>query len=134
MATRVVTEPAWVGIKRQQMVFETLRLLIPFDLPHERKARIGGRGDGSYVLVDRLLKIQPVLSFGIGPSVQFELDMAVRGHDVLMFDHTVDKVPAEHQRFRWFREGIGSHSAPQGTFSRWLSTRRGCRRDATMQF
>jgi hypothetical protein len=113
MATRVVAESAAVGIKRQQMVFETLRLLIPFDLPHERKIRIGGSGDGSYVLVDRLRKIQPVLSFGIGPSVQFESDMATRGHDVLMFDHTVDKLPAEHERLTWFREGIMSHSDPE---------------------
>jgi hypothetical protein len=113
MATRVVAEPAAVGLKRQQMVFETLRLLIPFDLSRERKIRIGGSGDGSYVLVDRLHEIQPVLSFGIGPSVQFELDMATRGHHVLMFDHTVDKVPAEHERFTWFREGIMNHSAPE---------------------
>jgi hypothetical protein len=113
MATRVVTESAAVGIRRQQMIFETLRLLIPFDLPNERKIRVGGSGDGSYVLVDRLHELQPVLSFGIGPSVQFELDMATRGHDVILLDHTVDKMPAEHERFTWFREGILSHSAPQ---------------------
>jgi hypothetical protein len=49
MATRVVAESAAVGIKRPQMVFETFRLLIPFDLPqHElvtdsaaERARLG---------------------------------------------------------------------------------------------
>ena len=54
MGSRTVVEPAAVGIKRQQMVFEALRLLIPFDLQNERKIRIGEPGDGSYVLLDRL--------------------------------------------------------------------------------
>jgi hypothetical protein len=35
------------------------------------------------------------------------------GHDVLMFDHTVDKLPEVHERFTWFREGIASYSAPE---------------------
>lgn len=113
MALRTVVEPAAVGIQRQHMVFETLRLLIPFDLPDERKIRIGQPGDGSYVLVDRLRETQPVLSFGAGPSVQFEIHMAARGHDVMIFDHTVAKMPAEHGRLTWFREGIASHSAPE---------------------
>jgi hypothetical protein len=113
MVLRTVVEPAAVGTERQLMVFETLRLLIPFDLPQERKIRIGRPGDGSYVLVDRLRKTQPILSFGIGPSVQFESHMAARGHDVLLFDHTVDKVPEKHERFTWFREGIAGLSAPE---------------------
>src|SRR5205807_254164 len=99
MALRPVVEPIWVALARQQMVFDALSLLIPFDLPQERKVRVGGSGDGSYVLVDRLRPAQPVMSFGIGPSVDFEMEMAERGHNVLMFDHTIDSLPATHPRF-----------------------------------
>jgi hypothetical protein len=113
MAVRTVIEPASVGINRQKMVFETLQLLIPFDLPRERKVRIGQSGDGSYVLVDRLNQNQPVMSFGVGPSVQFEAHLASLGHEVLLFDHTVEKLPEVHQRFRWFREGVEGRSVPQ---------------------
>jgi hypothetical protein len=112
MALRPVYEPASVGIERQRMVFDALSLLVPFDLPVERKVRMGKPGDGSYVIVDRLRTSQPVMSFGIGPSVNFEMGMAERGHDVVMFDHTIDKLPATHPRFAWFREGVASASDP----------------------
>jgi hypothetical protein len=58
MALRTIIEPASVGINRQKLVFETLQHLIPFDLPR--------------VLVDRLNASQPIMSFGVGPSVQFQ--------------------------------------------------------------
>jgi hypothetical protein len=112
MALRPVLEQAAVGVARQKRVFEALRLLLPFDLPHERKIRIGRPGDGSYVVVDRLRATQPVMSFGIGPSLNFETAMAERGHDVIMFDHTVAKLPEAHPRFTWIREGVASQSNP----------------------
>jgi len=113
MAVRRVYEPASVGTRRQRMVFDTLSLLVPFDLLVERKVRIGKPGDGSYVIVDCLRTSQPVMSFGVGPSVNFEMGMAERGHDVLMFDHTIDKLPATHPRFTWFCEGVASTSSPE---------------------
>ena len=113
MALRTVIEPASAGINRQKMVFETLQLLIPFDLPRKRKVRIGQSGDGSYVLVDRLNVSQPVMSFGVGPSVQFEAHLANLGHEILLFDHTVETLPEAHRHFRWFREGVEGHSVPQ---------------------
>lgn len=112
MAIRTVTEPVAVGIRRQRTVFDALSLLTPFDLVGARKVRIGNPGDGSYVMVDRLRPSQPVMSFGIGPSVNFELAMAERGHRVLLFDHTIHKLPGTHPRFTWFREGIASISEP----------------------
>jgi len=63
MAVRRVYEPASVGTRRQRMVFDTLSLLVPFDLLVERKVRIGKPGDGSYVIVDCLRTSQPVMSF-----------------------------------------------------------------------
>jgi hypothetical protein len=112
MPQRMITEPLEEGIARQRRVFETLRLLTPYDLPRERKRRFGKPGDGSYVLVDRCRPSQPILSFGIGPSVNFELDLADRGHRVLLFDHTVDAMPSGHPGFTWYREGIADPASP----------------------
>src|SRR5258706_15122427 len=84
MTLRAVEEPVVVGLKRRRLVFDALSLLVPFDLPRERKVRIGEPGDGSYVMVDRLRASQPVMSFGVGPSVEFEMEMAERGHSVFM--------------------------------------------------
>jgi len=112
MAIRRVIEPASVGTRRQRMVFDALSFLIPYDLPGERKVRIGEPGDGSYVIVDRLHKSQPVMSFGVGPSINFEIGMAERGHEVFMFDHTIAKPPAAHPRAIWFCEGVASVSNP----------------------
>ncbi len=113
MTLRAVEEPVVVGLKRRRLVFDALSLLVPFDLPRERKVRIGEPGDGSYVMVDRLRASQPVMSFGVGPSVEFETEMAERGHSVFMFDHTIDSLPATHPRFAWFREGITGGPRPE---------------------
>src|SRR6266478_3163437 len=113
MTLRAVEEPVVVGLKRRGLVFDALSLLVPFDLPRERKVRIGEPGDGSYVMVDRLRASQPVMSFGVGPSVEFEMEMAERGHSVFMFDHTIDSLPATHPRFAWFREGITGGPRPE---------------------
>ncbi|HEX3982396.1 MAG TPA: hypothetical protein VHX12_01760 [Acidisoma sp.] len=118
MTFRPVTEPLEAGIARQRGVFETLALLTPSDLRGERKIRIGGPGDGGYVLVDRLRPGQPVMSFGVGPSVTFDLDLAERGHSVLLFDHTIARLPGEHARFTWFAEGVAAAVDPaRGLFT-----------------
>lgn len=114
MSFRPVTEPLEAGIARQRGVFETLALLTPSDLPGERKLRIGGPGDGGYVMVDRLRPGQPVMSFGVGPSVTFDLDLAARGHPVLLFDHTIAALPAEHPSFTWYAEGVAAAADPAG--------------------
>lgn len=89
-----------------RLVFEALRRLIPRDVPGVGKVRIGGPHDGGYVLLDRLDPHQIVMSFGVGPTVTFDADLAERGHSILLFDHTVDALPQTHPRMRWFRRGV----------------------------
>jgi hypothetical protein len=106
MAFRPVTEPVAVGLARESTVLDALALLVPSDLMGETKARFGAPGDGSYVLVNRCRPTQNVISFGIGPSVSFDLAMAERGHRIFLFDHTIDVLPAQHARFIWIKQGI----------------------------
>lgn len=96
-----------------RIVHEALRLLVPSDVVGVAKRRIGGIGDGGYVLLDALTPEQVVMSFGIGPSVTFDFELAQEGHTVLMFDHTIDTLPGAHPHFTWFREGVTAVSAPE---------------------
>ena len=91
-------------------IVTTLRHLTPSDVPGCPKIRIGGPGDGGYVLLDRLDPHQVVMSFGVGPTVTFDAELAARGHQILLFDHTVDALPQQHPNFRWFRQGICGRS------------------------
>jgi len=112
MAIRVVSEPVKLGLARQHALLRTLSLLRPYDLPNETKVRIGGPGDGGYVLIDRLRAAQPVMSFGVGPSIPFEAELAARGHEIFLFDHTVAALPTQHPRFHWRREGVEGEADP----------------------
>lgn len=89
-------------------VVEALALLTPYDVD-KRKERIGPASDGGYVLLPDLFGQLPMLSYGISTEYRFDIDMSERGHEVFMFDHTIDgiDVPAGNQRMHWFKEGVG---------------------------
>ena len=87
-----------------QEVFDVLALLTPYDIDHV-KIRIGNDRDGGYVLAN-VETFADVLSFGVGPDVTFEHDMAKRGSRVFMYDHTVQGPPTSHDLFNFERIGI----------------------------
>jgi hypothetical protein len=90
-----------------------LALLAPSDVERPGKIRVGIRaGDGAYILLDMLRPPQRVLSFGVGRNVSFDLDMAARGHEVFLYDHTVPGPPVRHDRFHFRRIGIGGVAEP----------------------
>jgi len=98
-------------------VVEALSLLAPFDID-KPKIRIGPRTDGGYILGDCLSSSQSVVSYGIGKEYRFDAEMARRGHEVYMFDHTIAGIKAEHRRLHFFREGIAGHTnASDSVFS-----------------
>lgn len=78
------------ALERRRMIFDALALLIPYDLPHERKVLIGAPGNSAGVLVDRLRPAQPVVSVAGEGAGDFEAAMAARGHAV----HFVDPAAA----------------------------------------
>jgi len=97
-----------------KLVYGALKLLAPFDLLHQTKLRVGRpSGDGGYVIANCIRTDAHVYSFGIGRNIDFDLDFATRGHDVFMFDHTIDGLPSEHERFHFFREGISGVTVPE---------------------
>jgi hypothetical protein len=94
-------------------VIDFLARLAPMDPVGVAKTRIGGDADGGYVMLDCIRPAAPVLSYGVGPDITFDLAMAERGHQVTAFDHTVETMPGAHENLRWVREGIGERDTPE---------------------
>lgn len=92
-------------------IFEVLALLCPKEL-YGPKIRLGRDIDGGYVIADMFKGVRSLLSYGVGPDVSFEYDVAQRGVDVFMFDHTVAATPQSHPRFHYTREGVAAVANP----------------------
>lgn len=67
--------------------------------------RIGRENDGGYVMLDDFPG-GVAYSFGIAGDVSWDRDMASRGYDLFMYDHTIDGLPEENPRFHWEKLGI----------------------------
>ena len=72
--------------------------------------RIGGSGDGGYLIPDDLDGIKTCFSPGVSDTANFELELAQRGIDCFMADYSVEKSPIDHPRFDFQRKFIGSTS------------------------
>ncbi len=68
--------------------------------------RVGGDGDGGYVMAAPLSRTKIAYSFGIGKDVSWDMDIAKRGYEVYMYDHTIEKLPENHKKFHWRKKGI----------------------------
>ena len=68
--------------------------------------RTGREHDGGYIMLDDFHEGDIAYSFGISNDVSWDKDMASRGCDVFMYDHTIDALPEENPRFHWSKLGI----------------------------
>ena len=103
-------------------VFNALSLLMPFAIDID-KNRHGNARDGGYVLAD-VPSQADVISFGVGPDVTFEFEMAERGRRIFLHDHTVDATPQHHHRFHFAKKGIcgvGGETAELATLDHHLA-------------
>ena len=48
-----------------------------------------------------------VYSIGVGDDVSFDMDLAARGKEIFLFDHTVDQPPLSHPNFHFFKCAVG---------------------------
>ena len=69
--------------------------------------RLGGGGDGGYLLPDDLENIKYCFSPGVAETVNFELDCANRGIHSFLADFSVDTLPVENPRFSFEKKFIG---------------------------
>lgn len=73
-----------------------------------RFVRIGRQNDGGYVMVDDFKNRRIAYSIGIADDVSWDSDMAKRGFDVYMYDHTIEGLPESNDKFHYFKTGLGS--------------------------
>ena len=93
--------------RRDYTAIEVLEMLRPYDPVGIAKVRVGERRDGGYVMLDQLRAGQTVISYGVGRSVSFEVDLAARGLCPHLFDHTVSALPIDNERIAFHHEGVG---------------------------
>lgn len=83
--------------------------------------RIGGPGDGGYLLPDDFAGIHTCFSPGIGPTSAFEEDLARRGIKSFLADYSVDRPATENAMFHFEKKFIGAYSdEKQMTLESWV--------------
>lgn len=68
--------------------------------------RVGGKNDGSYIMLDDFDNSKIAYSFGIGRNISWDECMADKGIDVYCYDYTIDGLPRENDRLHFNKIGI----------------------------
>lgn len=78
------------------------------DVEGAKYSRVGKDFDGGYVMLEdfEAATVDAAYSFGIADDVSWDEEIADRGIDVFMYDHTIDQLPTVHPRFQYFKLGI----------------------------
>ena len=101
----------YMDIEKSKLYRQTRRLheLLPIKNISNRDGnlvRVGNLYDGGYVALDRYFNSNIAYSFGISTDVSWDKYMAEQGFDVYMYDHTIEGLPEEHEKFHWRKIGI----------------------------
>src|ERR1043165_4264971 len=97
----LISRPRW-HLPLSSTAPEELRNLIarlkPVD-PGRTLCRLGGPHDGGYLVPDDFEGMGHSFSPGVGPSIDFDLDVARRGLQVHFADGSVPGLPASHPNY-----------------------------------
>jgi len=122
-----------VGVQANQLR-SALRLIQPKASPVPL-VRIGGSGDGGYLVPDDLDDIAACFSPGVAESANFELALAGRGVRSFMADYSVDGVPVANDLFDFEKLFLATHNET-GKFVRlddWISSKKQTKGDLVLQ-
>lgn len=112
--------PSWYATPEgSEEIRRTLRFLTPYKAKGPKKCRLGRDYDGGYVMLDDFPAGTVALSLGINDDVSWDLAMAERGCEVFQYDHTIDVLPAQHERFHFHSHRI---TAQEDSNSRTLDS------------
>ena len=92
--------------KEQDSELCIYHLIVPKNVVGKKKILIGAKKDGGYVLLNDFKNIKIAYSFGISNNIHFDKDLADKGIDVYMYDHTINKLPFNNSKFHWKKIGI----------------------------
>ena len=68
--------------------------------------RVGNTNDGGYTMFLPLSENKIAYSIGISNDTSWDSDMASRGYEVYMYDHTIKNLPNKNRAFHWEKLGI----------------------------
>jgi hypothetical protein len=88
-----------------------LRRLKPMETEH-RLIRLGGAGDGGYLVPDDLVGVERCFSPGVGPVSKFEEALLARGIPCHLADGTVDAAHVVHPLMTFEKLNLGARSSP----------------------
>lgn len=92
----------------------------PVDMPGGL-VRIGGPGDGGYLVPRDTQGIKAVFSPGVDQAAGFERDFADRGVPCLMADKSVDGPPFAHPNFHFLKKHLGAVTGSDTiTLAEWV--------------
>jgi hypothetical protein len=89
------------------------RRLSPERLEGTRKVLLGRQFDDGDVMLDLWEGTEAVYSPGSNADVSWDMDMAARDILTFLYDHTIERVSAEHPQFKWERVSVAGRSNPE---------------------
>jgi hypothetical protein len=122
-----------VGVQASELR-AALKLIQPKPSPVQL-VRIGGHGDGGYLVPDDLENLGACFSPGVAESAHFELALAEKGVPSFMADYSVAGAPVENDLFDFEKLYLATHNEP-GKFVRlddWISSKKQTQGDLVLQ-
>nr|WP_276149105.1 hypothetical protein [Campylobacter jejuni] len=106
----------YIRINNNEQCYENilnyLKLIRPLELPINDLLRIGGNGDGGYVMYNGGGYMSDIdvkaLSLGVSDSSPWDLEMAQRGFKVIEYDASIEKCPYSHENIIFHKKFIGN--------------------------
>ncbi len=125
-STRIPTYRLFEGdtIFKERMT-KIRNLLEMWEVLGQKFTRVGNKYVGGYLMLDTFSITPIAYSFGIDHDVSWDADMSAKGYDVYMYDHTIDALPEEDERFHFFKIGIAdshNHAPDVDTLDNLLRT------------
>jgi Methyltransferase FkbM domain len=87
-------------------VDEVVRLFHPTPSEHNL-IRLGGEGDGGYLVPDDFEGIEAAFSPGVDDRAMFESDMLARGIPCFLADASVERAPIVHPKMQFIKKYLG---------------------------
>ncbi len=104
--TKIRSLHEYVAYYRQ--IGEILSILTPYSVVGVPKVRVGGKGDGGYVMLDPGRDGGVAYSLGVSAASPWDLEMALRGYEVFQFDGTIETPPDTHPSLHFQKVNIVS--------------------------
>lgn len=99
------------GSAQRRRIERTLALARPVPIATPL-IRLGGEGDGGYLVPDDLEGLAACVSPGVGPTSRFERDLAERGVRCLLADGSVEGPAETHPLFSFRKAFVGAETGP----------------------